>query len=106
MGPPPTSHFHLMADTPTGVQPLPFKGVQVRCIILFSAHNKGCNNITIFIAIYYYNVPERICYIIQHLWPLKYPITSCNLHLYTISTHALQYNQEQYVSQHYHWLPI
>lgn len=26
MGPPPTSHFHLMADTPTGVQPLPFKG--------------------------------------------------------------------------------
>ena len=33
MGPPPTSHFHLMADTPTGVQPLPFKGMQVRCTI-------------------------------------------------------------------------
>lgn len=29
MGPPPTSHFHLMADTPTGVQPLPFKGIQM-----------------------------------------------------------------------------
>ena len=29
MGPPPTAHFHLMADTPTGVQPLPFKAAQV-----------------------------------------------------------------------------
>lgn len=31
MGPPPTSHFHILADTPSGLQPVnPAKTVQVR----------------------------------------------------------------------------
>ena len=31
MGPPPTSHFHVLADTPSGLQPMqPAKSQQVR----------------------------------------------------------------------------
>lgn len=38
MGPPPTSHFHIMADTPSGLQPVnPPKVNQVSlCIIKYS----------------------------------------------------------------------
>lgn len=45
MGPPPTSHFHIMADTPSGLQPVnPPKVNQVSlCIIKYSIHRHFIN---------------------------------------------------------------
>lgn len=50
MGPPSTSHFHILADTPAGVQPLPHPRSQVtECTVLHNTSFRENNHDNIMI---------------------------------------------------------